>query len=442
MLYFITFMLMTLLYITQGLLQNQIINIVFVIITLLAFLLSFKKLSRNNRVFTGFLFLTGIVIHFIYGKKGLDLFNGLTQNLSLLVIILLAPLISLPLKGEGLLAGIVKNLNNHRLDDRKTYDSVSSFMLLLAPILNMGAVRIVHGLIEHVKINGRLLTNAYYAGFTPAIMWSPFFVSVGMVVSLIELPYLTYMPVGISFAIIQFIIALFILRPRKNDELIQSYAKENESLKENYLMIISYIVLLVVLITALEAITKRPILLLVSINCLMIPFLWTLFRHKWRWMKEQIQVYKNDITTNTSLEAALFLSAGLFGNALTHTPITSVLEKAIDWSAQVSIVLVFIFVVGFVTLMAFLGVHQVIVIPIVLPLLIVPGVGMTLHTVAFTAIYSWLISTSISPLNVLNIIISQAAHTNGIKSAFNWNGKYFLVSFLTAIIFVFFINLV
>lgn len=442
MFHFIIIMFMALLYIIQGFIDHKTINIIFIFITLVVFLLTFVKLSLKNKVFTGFLFVIGIAIHFIYGNRGLNLLDGLTQNLSLLTIILLAPLISLPLKGEGVLEGIIKRLERNHYNNKKTYDSTSSFMLMLAPILNMGAIRIVNDLIDHLKINGRLLTNAYYAGFTPAIMWSPFFVSVGLVVSSIGLPYMSYMPVGIAFAIIQFVIAFIILRPSEDNDKVKFVYEDSESLKMNYLFIASYIIVLISFLTAMEVITKKPILLLVSINCILIPILWTLIRQKWCWMKRQIKIYKNDIVNNTNLEAALFLSAGLFGSALIHTPITNTLELALNWSAQISIMVVFILVVGFVTTMAFLGIHQIIIIPIVLPLLTVMDIEVSLQAIAFIAIYSWMISTSISPLNVLNIIISQAAHTNGIKSAFNWNGKFFLVSFLSAMIFVYILNLI
>src|SRR5690625_1526185 len=137
---FVVFIIMCLLYITQRILANDIIQMVFILIAILAFQQAFSRLNKRNQLFTGFLFLTGVLIHFLYGSRGLGLFDGVTQNLPLLAIILLAPLISLPLKGVGILTTVIQKLNEYKDDERKIFYGVSSFMLILAPIINMGAL--------------------------------------------------------------------------------------------------------------------------------------------------------------------------------------------------------------------------------------------------------------------------------------------------------------
>src|SRR5699024_590005 len=125
-----------------------------------------------------------------------------------------------------------------------------------------------------------------------------------------------------------------------------------------YILLSLFILLLISLLIILEVITGLPILLLVSINCIVIPALWTLIRNKKRWMAKQINEFKNQMVSKTNMEAALFLSAGLFGSALMNTPIATVLKRAITWSAQGTVLLVFIFVIVFITLMAFLGITR------------------------------------------------------------------------------------
>lgn len=436
---FVVFILMCLLYIIQSIYSVEFIDIMFILISILAFQQAFSKLDKRNRIFTGFLFLTGIIINFIYGYRGLGLFDGITQNLPLLAIILLAPLISLPLRGEGVITTVIHKMSEYRDDDRKIFNGVTSFMTMLAPILNMGAIRIIHGFIEDLKFDNKLLSHAYYGGFTPAVVWSPFFASVGVVISMAEMSYISYMPVGIVFAAIQFTIAMLIMRPSKKVSESCSEIGDNTA-KKDYILLSLFILLLISLLIILEVITGLPILLLVSINCIVIPALWTLIRNKKRWMAKQINEFKNQMVSKTNMEAALFLSAGLFGSALMNTPIATVLKRAITWSAQGTVLLVFIFVIVFITLMAFLGIHQIISTPIVFPLLLTPEIDVTLHTAAFMCIYTWMFSSSISPLNALNIIISNCIHVNGIKVAFNWNGRFFITSFVIACIYVVILN--
>src|SRR5699024_9229085 len=122
----------------------------------------------------------------------------------------------------------------------------------------------------------------------------------------------------------------------------------------------------------------------------------------------------------------------LFGSALMNTPIATVLKRAITWSAQGTVLLVFIFVIVFITLMAFLGIHQIISTPIVFPLLLTPEIDVTLHTAACICIYTWMFSSSINPLNALHMIISNCIHVTGMNVAFNWNGVIFISSFVIA----------
>ncbi len=74
-------------------------------------------------------------------------------------------------------------------------------MMMLAPILNMGAIRVVHGFVGKTPMVPKLLSHAYIGGFTPAVVWSPFFASVGIVISMANMPYVTYMPIGIIFSL-------------------------------------------------------------------------------------------------------------------------------------------------------------------------------------------------------------------------------------------------
>ncbi|GAB3807896.1 hypothetical protein [Virgibacillus kimchii] len=440
---FIIFTAMCLIYITQGLISNEVLNILYILICILAFLLAFRMLSSKNKLFTGFLFITGMMIHFLYGSQGLALFDGITQNIALLAIILLAPLISLPLEGEGVIHTVISKLKEWKEDERKTFYGVSSFMMMVAPILNMGAIRIVHGFISKLKVQPKLLSRAYFGGFTQAIVWSPFFASVGIVISIAEMPYVTYMPIGITFSIIMFITAILLFRPAKSEAAATVEVMEEKTAagKKDVVLLISYMLLLVGLLISLEFITKLPMLLLVSINCLLIPFAWTLIRNKWGWMKEQMKWYKTQMASSSNMEISLFLSAGLFGNALMHTPITSKLGNALFWASQWSVVLVFLFVVSFVTMMALLGIHQIIAVPIIFPLILIPEVDVSIYAAAFMCIFSWMFSSSLSPLNALNIIISSCVHANGVKVGLTWNGKYFLTIFLLASGYVFILNL-
>ncbi|NUH83423.1 hypothetical protein HUN92_06500 [Bacillus firmus] len=197
---------------------------------------------------------------------------------------------------------------------------------------------------------------------------------------------------------------------------------------------------LVLLLIVMEQVTQKSMLLLVSMVCCIVPAGWMILRNQKKAVKEEISLYKSKILAQ-KMEICLFLSAGLFGNAVSHTPVKQLLERSMHWSAQQSIGILFSFIILFVTFMAFLGVHQIIVIPLILTSLNFAELpDITVVSVAFMCIFTWMLSSSISPLNAMNIIISQCVQKNGLTVAFRWNGAYFISVTGMAFLYVYVLN--
>ncbi|MFS0823906.1 hypothetical protein [Bacillus sp. 1P02SD] len=405
------------------------------------FFIAFFNLDKRGKVFTGTLFSLGFSIHFYYGYTGLELFDGISQNMAILAIVLLAPLLSIPLKLEGITKFVVSGLNRLKDDSRKLYYSVTSFMLILSPILNVGSIRMVNEFVSDLHVKQKLLSNAYFGGISPTFIWSPFFASLGIILYYTGLTYLEYFPIGIIFVFFQVVVAFLLVGPirkRTTDSTIER--KKNQGFSPFYLLII-YVVLLVCILILLEEITNKPMTLLVTVICIFLPILYTILRRKWSDIKTEVSLFKQQLTTNSNFEIALFLSAGLLGNALLSTKLDSLLKSIILWSSDISIMLLFFLVICFVTLMSIIGIHQIVVIPIILTLLISPDVNIGLFVSAFMCIFTWMLSASLSPLNVLNVIISRCVKTNGVRVAYYWNGKYFLSITILAFFYVFVLDI-
>lgn len=437
---------MCLFYILYAFFPSVQINLIFNLVAVAVFFAMVPILDRKSRVFTLSLFGAGIIIHFMVGDLGIHLIEGITQNLALLSILILAPLLSIPLRREGLIDTVVLYLNELKSNPRNTFYGISSFMLTLAPILNMGALRIVHGFVESIQFPSKYLSRSYYVGFTPAVIWSPFFASVGIVLFYLDITYLSYVGVGALFAVMQMAVGILFFRPGTIVEEAAAIEekKENSSegigRKRDIYALLGFVFGLVLLLILMEQTFQKSMLLLVSIVCIIVPVGWVIVRNKLQLIKEEISLYKSKILSQ-KMEICLFLSAGLFGNSISHTPVKQLLEKSMHWSATQSIGVLFMFIILFVTFMAFLGVHQIIVIPLILTSLNfaqMPNVAVV--SVAFMCIFTWMLSSAISPLNAMNIIISQCVRRNGITVAFRWNGIYFLTVTIMAFVYIYLLS--
>jgi hypothetical protein len=445
MLRFSLIMSMCFLYIVEAFMPNVYIGLVFNIVAVAVFLLFLPLLEWKGRIFTLSLFTAGGIIHYTVGDTGFNLVQGITQNMPLLSILILAPLLSVPLRREGIIDSVILYLNELKTNPRKTFYGISTFMLTLAPILNMGALRIVHGFVESIHLPSKLLSRSYYVGFTPAVIWSPFFASVGIVLFYLDITYLSYVSVGVMFAVIQMTVGFVLFRPRMVEETAAAEEKNeiishDKAPKKDMYLLFGFVLGLVVLLIVMEQVFQKSMLLLVSIICFLIPLAWVIFRQRKSIVKEEIILYKNKLHSQ-KMEICLFLSAGLFGNAVSHTPVKELLERSIQWSATHSVGILFLFIILLVTFMAFLGVHQIIVTPLILTSLdftAMPSVAVT--SVAFMCIFTWMLSSAISPLNAMNIIISQCVKRNGVTVAFKWNGVYFLSITGLAFVYVYVLN--
>lgn len=437
---------MCFLYILEAFMPNMYISLIFKMAAATVFFTMMPLLDRKGRIFTLGLFTAGIFIHYAVGDRGMLLIEGITQNMALLAILILAPLLSIPLRREGIIDTVMTYLNELKNSPAHTFYGISSFMLTLAPILNMGALRIVHGFVENIKIPSKLLSRSYYVGFTPAVIWSPFFASVGIVLFYLDITYLSYVAFGVFFAILQMAVGMILFRPAGAVETAAAMEREAEisvpekGRRRDLYTLAGFVFGLVLLLIVMEQVTQKSMLLLVSMVCCIVPAGWMILRNQKKAVKEEISLYKSKILAQ-KMEICLFLSAGLFGNAVSHTPVKQLLERSMHWSAQQSIGILFSFIILFVTFMAFLGVHQIIVIPLILTSLNFAEMpDITVVSVAFMCIFTWMLSSSISPLNAMNIIISQCVQKNGLTVAFRWNGAYFLSVTGMAFLYVYILN--
>lgn len=443
MLRFALILTMCFLYIIDSFIANETVSIFYSILTIIVFFTSWLLLERKSKIFTLLLLIIGMYIHYSMNGLGLVLFQGITQNMPLLSILILAPLLSIPLKREGIIGSTVLYLDNLKNNPRNIFYGLSSVMIIVSPILNMGALRIVHGLVENIKVAPKVLSKSYYIGFTPAVIWSPFFASVGIVIFYLDITYLSYLPVGVAFALIQLICGMLLFRPQalKKHELVNdNISRLSNNQKKHVFLLISYVLFILVMLISMEQWLNKSMLLLVSIICLFVPIFWFMVRGSFEILKNEIFLYKEKVLIQTKTEICLFLSAGVFGNAISNTPVKAVIEQTMQWASVTSVGILFIFIVGCVTLLAILGVHQIITVPLILTALVSADFDIHPSLIAFMCIFSWMLSAAISPLNALNIIISSCVKRNGITVAYKWNGMYFLFTSIAVFTYVYILN--
>ncbi|WP_227394351.1 hypothetical protein [Jeotgalibacillus aurantiacus] len=429
MLAFILIVLMCLFYIMNEFLSFSIINSIYLILTAGVFILMWVRLTGLTKVFTMILLVAGMMIHIYTGDF---IIEGLTQNVPLLALLLLAPLLSVPLRREGLLEGAISHLEQYQHHPRYLFYGISSMTAVVSPVLNMGAIRIVNGLIAHIKASPQVLSRSYFVGLTPAMIWSPFLAPVGIVLFYLDLQYLSFMPLAVTFAFLQLVIGLLLFRPagkfQKDDSMTAFSRKERLDL----IKILVFVLMILGILLVSEQLLDESMLLLVSLISLIVPGIWFVLRATKKIFKEEMSTFQNRLQHQSKNEICLFLSAGVFGNAVAGTGVRTLLEDAMIYASEFSLIFLFLFFVLCVSICAFLGIHQVITVPLLITAFLSTGSDVDPLLFAFICVFTWMVASALSPLNALNIIVSTSVERSGMTVAYKYNGVYFLVMIVLA----------
>ncbi|MFZ3589968.1 hypothetical protein ACOI1C_11980 [Bacillus sp. DJP31] len=389
----------------------------------------------------------GLLFNFL--NKDMTVFDlgGLLTNLPLLTLILFVPLISIPLRSSGLLESPYYFIDRWKNNEKKTFFSITAFLALLSPILNLGSVRIMNDIIQDIHLHPKLQANASFVGFATAMVWSPYFGSIALVLFYTGLQISDYILIGLTYAFLILIAGNVLYRKQSGVGKILETETEEESMtllsshKKNILILVGVLTSLIGLLLLLEKVTGESMLLLVSMIAFIFPLLAGIIRRNLRkTLKEMIQ-YTKKIPDQMNSEIVLFLSAGFFGAALAGSELSKGLQQIMVSISESSFFLLILFITGLIALLSFIGVHQIISIPVIAAQISPELLGTTPEILALLFIMAWSVSSIISPFAAINMIISQAAKTDSLTVGLRWNGLFALVTFSIGVSMIYLLSI-
>src|SRR5699024_12320553 len=83
------------------------------------------------------------------------------------------------------------------------YLMIAGLFELIAPITNMGSIYIIHTVLNKTNIPSNFLGRVYIRSITSVHTWSPYFVSVFLVVYSLHIPIHSYLLCGVLICFVQ-----------------------------------------------------------------------------------------------------------------------------------------------------------------------------------------------------------------------------------------------
>lgn len=428
--------------------MNSILSLFISLI--LCFIVFFMCLRNSNplpRYFSMAMFALGIIFSASKGSLQ-EIVTGLQSNLPLLTLIILVPMLSLPLKAEGYFESVQFYLEKWSADNRKIFGSISVFIFCLGPILNLGSIRIIHETIKEYKSEPVLLAKSYLVGFSTVILWSPYFASVAMVLYYLHVPLLDYIPLGLSLAAVQLVLGNLLfwgwLKKNEPGNLFPPRSPMDNSLngfhKRKMLNLFMLVLLLMAGIFSMEYITKWPMMFIVSLISILFPIVWSVVKQRKEDFLIGFKQYKTILVPRMDNEVVLFLSAGLFAKSLTGTVVADSIKHFLTNIANISFLLFIISVIGSILFFTFIGIHQIVIVTVLATQMNPELIGAAPEVLALLLMVSWSMSSVLSPVNPLNLLVSNSLKRSGIAVGFKWNGIYLVSMLITGTLFIYLIH--
>jgi hypothetical protein len=411
-----------------------------VFLSLLAFLGSTLNANRFPRIIGLIMMGTGLLVEWGKGTGVDGVSDGIFLILPLLSLITLAPLLSIPLRLGGFFEAVSQLLRNLLQQPKKLFAGITGTLFILSPILSLGSVRIIHEFLEDLKFPSAMIAKGYVIGFATAVMWSPYFASVSLVLHYLRVPFSQYVGYGIGLSLISLLVGnlLFSLWVKRHPLSLATFSVELLGLKNRNQLIklVFFVVALLGSCLLIEGLTGWSMIVIVCLVSVIVPLLYGIFANDWIRMIPLLEDYRDRTVMMLNNEIMLFMSAGMLAFALKGTTVMNGVSHILTGLAHQSFFLFAIAIMVFVLTITYFGIHQIAAVGVLAMQLNPTELGMSNLALAMVLLLTWSISTALSPFSGLNLMVSRFAGLNGLKDGLRANGGHLFIFSLIGIFII------
>ncbi|SDH05291.1 hypothetical protein SAMN05192534_101456 [Alteribacillus persepolensis] len=378
--------------------------------SLLAFLLLFfaiKNMKGINRIVLLLLLAGGSVLLFYYDATLWEVITSFGANLHLISLFLLIPLFGVYMSEAGYLKTLQMTLRKREVEQHKKahpYRLGYALTASMGSLLNLGSMPLVHkiGVESFTSFKNKKFAMMLVRGFGFCMLWSPYFVNVGLVLMLYDLRWQDIGLYGMILAIAySFVVAAYYpwLSFSDDKEMNHHGAKVNDTNAQLPPLkgLVCYFIVLLLCSVTMEAMLPFNMLTVVSLLALVYPLCWAVFAGEGKQYIQASFQYMAHSFERLRNEIGIFITAGFFGEALSHSSIGEMLADGVLFISQGYIPLLVLTLCLSTMMLAFVGIH---------PVIVVTGLGSSLTPEHFGVspvfmglllLISWMLSTQFSP---------------------------------------------
>ncbi|MGG4491362.1 hypothetical protein [Metabacillus idriensis] len=415
-------------------------------VTLMSMLISSIFMIKGFQFYVSVISLIfGHAILYYYGFGFKTWYGNLASGLSIPVLFLAIPMITLPLKYGNYFRSIEGYIKSKKAKPISIFLFLSILHLTLTIPLNIGSIPAQQKLIEKINFPKDFLVRIYTAGYSSYMVFSPFDPVVNMVLIWTAISYTDYFFSALIMVIFIFTVTAIILRLDKKlkdnlANLLPDRGREgsNEMRNISHLLIhISFMIILAVFCAEILPLSNQ--IYVVAVIVILYSFVWCFLIGAARKMIGELKSYNKSLLQYKTLIPFL-LSSSFFANCASNTPLKEEMGKAAIYFHDIPVYFIIFFILLITSLLSLCGIHMIITIPLFAMTIVPADIGLSSIGFAITLLTGWYVSMSISPLVPFGVAVAEVIRISPVQVTLRYNLIYCLIVLFFAPLVITIIN--
>ncbi|PKR77850.1 hypothetical protein CEY16_07935 [Halalkalibacillus sediminis] len=402
---------------------------VFAATTILSFV---PYLGKVPRILISTLLILSAILFFQNGSWS-AVGEGLRSNVGLLAIFIFVPLLSLPIQSGKYLDYMETIFNHYIKTSRKLYLYLKMTLMGVGSVVNLGTIPIMYQLTNTPSLESYEKTRlkAMNRGFSLSFMWSPYFISLALILSYFDVTWIQLFPFGISMAIIGLLLGV-VMEGRLNHPIeITENQTDAIPIKKAQRKLIE----LVIIIVSMTAVTMTieynvdlSVITIIPVIAIIISTGWSLFYQSIQSFGKELLGYTQNRLPKMGNELSLFIAAGCFGVAILNAGASEWIIYSLQASGITHVLVLIPILAIVINALSFVGIHPIITITAMAITLSSTPIFEGDHLVlSLGLLSSWMVTVMASPFSATNLMIASLVNSNSVKIGLKLNGLYALV---------------
>lgn len=403
---------------------------------ILAFILliaAFIVIQPVNKLIISALCIAAAIISFNHQEDLLTVAASFGTNVNILALFLLIPIVGSYMSYTGYLNQLKQFIIlQSKSSQNRPYRLSFLLMVTAGLILNFGSMAIIRQIADESfrYFQVKKLTLHMMRGFACCMLWSPYFVNVGLVIALFDVSWFTIGGFGFILAILYAgLSAVFLSRINFTEEKIISNEEITAKASSSLLPLLRFTGIFILLSFVTYYMLEISMIIVVCFLAVIVPSFYALVKREATGFSHYLTSQITGSFWKLKNELAIFIAAGFFGTALSATAFGEIISTLLlQWT--LGSVLLFTLLIMLVTvLLALIGIHPIIIIIGIGSSITPAAIGISPEYAALLLLVSWTVATQLSPFSGQVLMASRLMNVKPTEIT-KQNALFVLVCFI------------